>query len=173
MPAPIPLAARQRVYRVLSDEFPFGQPIPMAKAAKALMDAGGSKEAYGRTKLEPFLAEMDDFLDFADTVAGGVPQRLVIVRKREDRQSSDAVPAPNHGFASALSSDANPPETTNRSRPSARADAPASTPADLLSRLRIRPPAPLRRGAFRTTSTLTRRSRSSSCRPATAKAGAS
>ncbi len=128
MPAPIPLAARQRVYRVLSDEFPFDRPVPMAKAAKAIMDAGSSKAAYGRTKLEPFFAEMDDFLDFADTVAGGVPQRLVTARKREDRQSSDAVPAPNHGLASAPSSDANPPETANRSRPSVGADAPPLRP---------------------------------------------
>ena len=82
MPAPIPLPGRQRVYRALAAEFPFDQAIPMATVAKALMDAGVRKEEYGHTKLKPFLATMDDFLDFTDIVAGGVPQRLVTVRHR-------------------------------------------------------------------------------------------
>ncbi|HIT51505.1 MAG TPA: DUF3825 domain-containing protein [Candidatus Aveggerthella excrementigallinarum] len=84
MPAPIPLPARQRVYRALAAEFPFDQAIPMATVAKALMDAGVRKEEFGHTKLKPFLATLDDFLDFTDIVAGGVPQRLVTVRHRPD-----------------------------------------------------------------------------------------
>lgn len=94
MPTPIPLAAKQLVYRVLSDEFPFDQPIPMATVAKALMDAGVEKEAYGHTKLKAFLAEMGEFLEFTDIVAGGVPQRLVTVKKREDWASAPAPDAP-------------------------------------------------------------------------------
>lgn len=81
---PIPLADQQRVYRILADEFEFGTPIPMATVAFALMEAGVDKEAYGYKKLKAFLAELDGFLSFTDIIAGGVPQRLVTINKRED-----------------------------------------------------------------------------------------
>ncbi len=80
----IPLSVRQRIYRVLADQFEFDKPIPMATVAFALMDAGIDREAYGFRKLKAFLAELDEFLSFTDIVAGGVPQRLVTVHKRDD-----------------------------------------------------------------------------------------
>lgn len=94
----IPLADRQRIYRVLADEFEFGKPIPMATVAFALMNAGIDKEAWGYKKLKVFLAQMeDDFLSFTDIIAGGVPQRLVTINKRDDwsaERSSDKPAVP-------------------------------------------------------------------------------
>jgi len=92
----ISLADRQRIYRILADEFEFGTPIPMATIAFALMNGGIDKEAWGYKKLKAFLAQMDDFLSFTDIIAGGVPQRLVTINKRDDwsaERSSDK-PAP-------------------------------------------------------------------------------
>lgn len=83
-PQTVSLADRQRIYRILADEFEFGAPIPMATIAFALVNAGVNKEDYGYKKLKPFLAEMDDFLSFTDIIAGGVPQRLVTINKRDD-----------------------------------------------------------------------------------------
>lgn len=87
----IPLADQQHIYRVLSDRFPFDKPIPMATVSYALIEADIDKEAFGFKKMKSFLAEMDSFLSFTDILAGGVPQRLVTLRKREDW----AAPAPS------------------------------------------------------------------------------
>lgn len=91
---PIPLADQQRIYRILADEFEFGTPIPMAKVAFVLMDAGIDKEDYGYKKLKAFLADMDGFLSFTDIIAGGVPQRLVTINKREDWAAERTVEKP-------------------------------------------------------------------------------
>ena len=90
----IPLADRQRIYRILADRFEFGKATPMATVAFALMDAGVDKEDYGYKKLKAFLADMDDFLSFTDIIAGGVPQRLVTVNKRDDWTSERTPDAP-------------------------------------------------------------------------------
>lgn len=125
MPAPIPLSGRQRVYRALAAEFPFDQAIPMATVAKALMDAGVRKEEYGHTKLKPFLATMDDFLDFTDIVAGGVPQRLVTVRHRPDWDAPASSAA--MGFATSLADEgaAPAPETTEHDHAPSAPSAPS------------------------------------------------
>lgn len=99
----VPLADRQRIYRILADKFEFGKAIPMATIAFALMDAGVDKEDYGYKKLKAFLADMDDFLSFTDIIAGGVPQRLVTIEKRDDwtaertSDAPDAAPEPSGG----------------------------------------------------------------------------
>lgn len=126
MPAPIPLPARQRVYRALAAEFPFDQAIPMATVAKALMDAGVRKEEFGHTKLKPFLATLGDFLDFTDIVAGGVPQRLVTVRHRPDWDEPASSAA--MGFATSPAGQAAATGKPSATEPDAAPHAPVVVP---------------------------------------------
>lgn len=104
----IPLADQQLVYRVLADHFPFGKPIPMATISFALMEAGVDKEAYGFKKMKAFLAEMGSFLSFTDILAGGVPQRLVTLNKREDWTAYASEPAEPAGTDEQPTSPAGP-----------------------------------------------------------------
>lgn len=82
--AALPLEDRKRIYCLLADEFGFGNPTPMATVAFLLIHAGIEKEAYGYAKLKAFLADLSEFLSFTDIVAGGVPQRLVSIVKRDE-----------------------------------------------------------------------------------------
>lgn len=83
-PAFIPAEEKKRIYLILADEFGFGNDTPMATVAFSLMNAGVEKESYGYAKLKAFLADLGEFLSFTDIVAGGVPQRLVTIVKREE-----------------------------------------------------------------------------------------
>ena len=119
----ISLADRQRIYRVLADEFDLGTPIPMATVAFALMNAGIDKETWGYKKLKAFLAQMDDFLSFTDIIAGGVPQRLVTINKRDD-------------WSAERTSEKPAPTAVPAAEPSSEAVAPADELARLMRRMK-------------------------------------
>ena len=85
----VPLSVKQYVYRVLVDELGFAEDVSMARVSQVLINAGVDREAYGYSKMKPFLADMPEFLSFTDIVAGGVPQRLVSIHKRDEWASGD------------------------------------------------------------------------------------
>lgn len=71
---------KREVYRVLQEALPLNEKLHMATVSKLLNDRGMTRERYGFAKMKAFLQAMPEFLDFEETIMGGVPQTLVIVR---------------------------------------------------------------------------------------------
>lgn len=69
---------KNRIYRMLCDNFPTDQPIHMATISKFLTDRGVDRMKYGFCKMKDFLAQMP-FLVMRDIVLGGVPQVMITI----------------------------------------------------------------------------------------------
>lgn len=98
---------KNRIYRMLCDNFPTDQPIHMATISKFLTDHGVDRMKFGFFKMKDFLAQMP-FLTLRDIVLGGVPQILITVKsaeikgnyraQSETQQTRPAVPVQRTGF---------------------------------------------------------------------------
>ncbi len=68
------------LYRVLVTNLDVDREISMATMGATLLHSG-MKARFGYGKPKPFLEHFTEFLEFRDRVAGGVPQRWVIIRR--------------------------------------------------------------------------------------------
>lgn len=82
---------KNRVYRMLCDNFPTDQPIHMATISKFLTDHGVDRMKYGFLKMKDFLAQMP-FLTLRDIVLGGVPQIMITIESAEIKSGYHAQP---------------------------------------------------------------------------------
>jgi hypothetical protein len=93
-----------RIYRLLTENFPFEKQIHMAAISKLLTDHGVDRNKYGCYKMKDFLAQLE-YLELNDTVLGGVPQIMVTIHRdgKYDAEETKSAYAPmyreysNHG----------------------------------------------------------------------------
>lgn len=76
----IPLKDKNRIYMLLTDNFPCAQPIHMAPISKCLLKSGIDRSKYGFFKMKELLASLD-FLTLEDKIMGGVQQTLVTIKR--------------------------------------------------------------------------------------------
>ena len=76
---------KNKVYRMLADNFQTEVPIHMATISKFLTDHGVDRMKYGFYKMKDYLAQMP-FLVMDDIVLGGVPQVMITI-KNMDRKT--------------------------------------------------------------------------------------
>ncbi|MGN0669312.1 MAG: hypothetical protein ACI4JZ_02070, partial [Oscillospiraceae bacterium] len=70
---------KNKVYRMLADNFQTEVPIHMATISKFLTDHGVDRTKYGFYKMKDYLAQMP-FLVMDDIVLGGVPQVMITIK---------------------------------------------------------------------------------------------
>lgn len=89
----IPDEVKDKVYKLLTGSFRFGEKLHMASVSKLLSDYGVDKMRYGYFKMKDFLGDLD-FLTLEDVVLGGVPQVMIVIEPRPGDN------APSHTYAS-------------------------------------------------------------------------
>ena len=75
----VPIEDKNRIYMLLTDNFPCEQPIHMASVSKTLLKSGIDRNKYGFFKMKELLAALD-FLTLEDVVLGGVQQTMVTIK---------------------------------------------------------------------------------------------
>ena len=75
----IPPEDKNRIYMLLTDNFPCEQPIHMASVSKCLLKSGIDRNKYGFYKMKELLAALD-YLTLEDVVLGGVQQTMVTIK---------------------------------------------------------------------------------------------
>lgn len=75
----VPIEDKNRIYMLLTDNFPCEQPIHMASVSKCLLKSGIDRNKYGFFKMKELLAALD-FLTLEDVVLGGVQQTMVTIK---------------------------------------------------------------------------------------------
>lgn len=76
----IPIEDKNRIYMLLTDNFPCEQPIHMASVSKCLLKSGIDRNKYGCFKMKELLSALD-FLELEDVVLGGVQQTMVKIQQ--------------------------------------------------------------------------------------------
>lgn len=71
---------KRLIYRLLSEAFPFEQPLHMAAVSKLLTDNNIDRNKYGCFKMKELLASIE-YLKLEDVVLGGVPQIMVTLSR--------------------------------------------------------------------------------------------
>lgn len=74
----IPIEDKNRIYMLLTGNFPYEQPIHMASISKCLLKSGIDRNKYGFYKMKELLAALD-FLTLEDVMLGGVQQTMVTI----------------------------------------------------------------------------------------------
>lgn len=92
----IPNDVKREIYRILSDNFDFEIPIPMARVGSMLIDAGVDKSEYGYKSFKSFCLDLGDFLTIDEMVKGRVPQLIVTLHRSTKLQKAltEKTPAP-------------------------------------------------------------------------------
>ncbi len=80
---------KNKIYRLLTENFPVEQPLHMATVSKFLTDHGVDRMKYGFYKMKDYLAQMP-FLRLQDIVLGGVPQVMITIKDTEKKNSFPA-----------------------------------------------------------------------------------
>lgn len=75
---------KNKVYRLLADNFQTEVPIHMATISKFLTDHGVDRTKYGFYKMKDYLAQMP-FLVMDDIVLGGVPQVMITIKNLDGK----------------------------------------------------------------------------------------
>lgn len=75
----IPPQDKNRIYVLLTDNFPLNQSIHMASISKCLIKSGIDRNKYGFYKMKELLASLD-FLQLEDVFLGGVQQTMVTIK---------------------------------------------------------------------------------------------
>ena len=75
----VPIEDKNRIYMMLTDNFPCEHPIHMASISKCLKKSGIDHDLFGFYKMKELLAALD-FLTLEDVVLGGVQQTMVTIR---------------------------------------------------------------------------------------------
>lgn len=75
----VPIEDKNRIYMLLTDNFPSENPIHMASISKCLLKSGIDRNKYGFFKMKELLAALD-FLALEDVVLGGVQQTMVTIK---------------------------------------------------------------------------------------------
>ena len=75
----VPIEDKNRIYMLLTDNYPCEQPIHMAQVSKCLLKSGIDRNKYGCFKMKELLAALD-FLTLEDVVLGGVQQTMVTIK---------------------------------------------------------------------------------------------
>lgn len=73
---------KNRIYRMLTENFQTEVPIHMATISKFLTDHGVDRMKYGFYKMKDYLAQMP-FLTMDDIVLGGVPQVMITIKNMD------------------------------------------------------------------------------------------
>lgn len=76
----VPLKDKNRIYMLLTDNFPCEQPIHMAQICKCLLRNGIDRNKYGCYKMKELLAALD-FIKLDDVILGGVQQSMVTIKR--------------------------------------------------------------------------------------------
>ena len=76
----VPVEDKNRIYMLLTDNFPCEQPIHMASISKCLLRSGVDRNKYGFYKMKELLAALD-FLKLDDVFLGGVQQTMVTIKR--------------------------------------------------------------------------------------------
>lgn len=76
----VPIEDKNRIFMLLTDNFPCEQPIHMASVSKCLLKSGIDRNKYGCYKMKELLAALD-FLSLEDVVLGGVQQTMVTIKQ--------------------------------------------------------------------------------------------
>ena len=79
---------KQRVYKLLTESFPFDEPQPFAKVALYLTKQGIKSSDYGYAKMKPFLSEMPEFLLIREILLGQNPQQEITLRRWKEAKDS-------------------------------------------------------------------------------------
>lgn len=79
---------KNKVYRMLADNFQTEVPIHMATISKFLTDHGVDRMKYGFYKMKDYLAQMP-FLVMDDIVLGGVPQVMITIKDMDRKTDFD------------------------------------------------------------------------------------
>lgn len=74
----IPKEDRDKVYKLLTDNFECERRLHMATVSKFLTDHGIDRLRYGYFKMKDFLADLD-FIEMEEEILGGVPQFMVTI----------------------------------------------------------------------------------------------
>ncbi|MFR3483638.1 MAG: hypothetical protein ACLTXL_09230 [Clostridia bacterium] len=82
---------KQRVYKLLTESFPFDEPQPFAKVALYLTKQGIKSSDYGYAKMKPFLSEMPEFLLIREILLGQNPQQEITLRRWKEAKDSICV----------------------------------------------------------------------------------
>ncbi len=75
---------KDKIYRMLTENFPTEQSLHMATVSKYLTDHGVDRMKYGFYKMKDYLAQMP-FLKLQDIVLGGVPQVMITIKDVEKK----------------------------------------------------------------------------------------
>lgn len=76
----VPIEDKNRIYMLLTENFPCEQSIHMASVSKCLLKSGIDRNKYGCFKMKELLAALD-FLTLEDVVLGGVQQTMVTIKQ--------------------------------------------------------------------------------------------
>ena len=96
----IPSEDKNRIYMLLTDNFPCDQPIHMASISKCLMRSGIDRNKYGCYKMKELLAALD-YLTLEDVVLGGVQQTMVRIKQSPKAESDNVHEYRSAGLPSA------------------------------------------------------------------------
>lgn len=80
---------KQKIYKLITDNFPVEKPLHMAAISKLLTDNNIDRTKYGCYKMKELLSQLD-FLELKDTVLGGVPQIMVTVHAMDNAPAEPA-----------------------------------------------------------------------------------
>lgn len=72
---------KERIYRLLAENFETDRQYHMAAISKLLTDNNIDRTKYGFFKMKDLLAQLD-YLELEDVILGGVPQIMVTIRRR-------------------------------------------------------------------------------------------
>ena len=76
----IPTKDKNRIYMLLTENFPCDHQIHMASISKCLLKSGIDRNKYGFFKMKELLASLD-FLELEDVILGGVQQTMVTIKR--------------------------------------------------------------------------------------------